>query len=156
MARAAEHQRLACGEDALWWAAMSDVTPAAVALTTASRERGLYLAYLGVVPAARGRGLAGQVVSRLIDRLATSGMPVFGDVSRHNVAIMRVMGRCAMPETRRYDIYATKALPASLEHELPRGCGWSGADSRSAYDDACSRRPTGSDRAISSGLGVGQ
>ena len=64
------------------------------------------IAYVGVVPAQRGRGLAVQLVQRGTDRLVAAGADeIRGDCDRDNVAMVKAFRRAGFDETGRRRSY---------------------------------------------------
>jgi ribosomal protein S18 acetylase RimI-like enzyme len=84
-----------------WWELAYTEDGALAGVVMAARNpSSAVVAYVGVVPAQRGRGLAAQLVRRATDQLVTSGADeVRGDCDRDNVAMVKAFQRAGFEQT---------------------------------------------------------
>ena len=73
----------------------------------AAQNRGTsVVAYVGVVPEQRGRGLAAQLVHRATDQLVSSGAAeIGGDCDRDNIAMVKAFERAGYAQVARRRSY---------------------------------------------------
>jgi ribosomal protein S18 acetylase RimI-like enzyme len=90
-----------------WWelAYTEDGALAGVIMAARNPSKAV-VAYVGVVPEQRGRGLAPQLVRRATKQLVTSGADeVGGDCDRHNVAMVKAFERAGFERVARRRSY---------------------------------------------------
>ncbi len=90
-----------------WWElAYTDGGALAGVIMAAGNQRHAVIAYVGVVPEQRGRGLAARLVRRATEQLLASGADkIGGDCDRDNVAMVKASERAGFKQVTRRRSY---------------------------------------------------